>query len=68
VCIFVVRQNEMKMRCCISMYPGVSGIYTPRGSFHLRYLSILVDPLLLLNDTLEGRDRARSEMDLEAET
>jgi len=51
----------------LSMYPGVSQIYTPRCSFHLRYPCIPVHPTSLLNDILGGRDRSSLEMHLEAE-
>jgi len=54
------------MRCCLSIYPGVSRIYTPHRSFHLRYLCISVHPPSLLNDILGGSDRASLEMHLEA--
>jgi len=67
VCIFVVWQDEMKMRCCLSIYPGVSRTYTPRRSFHLRYPCISVHPPSLLNDILGGRDLASLEMHLQAE-
>ena len=67
VCIFIVWQDEMKMRSCLSIYPGVSRIYTPRRSFHLRYLCVSVHPPWLLNDILEGRHRAKLEIHLEAE-
>jgi len=55
------------MRCCLSIYPGVSRIYTPRRSFQLRYPCISVQPPSLLNDILGGRDWASLEMHLEAE-
>jgi len=42
----------------LSIYPGVSQIYTPRGSFHLRYPCISVHPPSLRNNLLGGRDRA----------
>jgi hypothetical protein len=51
----------------LSIYPGVSQMYTPHGSFHLRYPCIFVHPPSLLNDILGGRDRASLEMHLEAE-
>jgi hypothetical protein len=51
----------------LSIYPGVSRIYTPRRSFHLRYPCISVHPPSLLNYILGGRDRASLEMHLEAE-
>jgi len=54
------------MRSCLSIYPGVTRIYTPRRSFHLRYLYISVHPLSLLNNILEGRDGASLEMHLKA--
>ena len=54
-------ENEM-----MSIYPGVSRIYTPRRSFHLRYPCISIHPPSFLNDVLGGRDQASSEMHLEA--
>jgi len=50
----------------LSIYSGVSRIYTPRRSFHLCYPCIPVHPPSLLNDTLGGRDRASLEMRFEA--
>jgi len=41
--------------------------YTPRHSFHLRYLCISIHPLSFLNDILGGRDWASLEMHLESE-
>jgi len=67
VCIFFVWQDEMKMRCCQCIFPGVSRIYSPRRSFHLRYRCISLYPPSLLNDILGGRDRSSLEMHLEAE-
>jgi len=46
-------ENEM-----LSIYPGVSRIYTLRRSFHLRYPCISVHPSWLLNNILGGHDRA----------
>jgi hypothetical protein len=51
----------------LSIYPGVSRIYTLRRSFRLRYPCMSVHPPSLLNDILGGRDRARLEKHLEAE-
>jgi len=58
-------ENEM-----MSIYPGVSRIYTPCCSVHLRFPCISIHPPSLLNnvlgDALGGRDRANLEMHLEA--
>ena len=54
-------ENEM-----MSIYSGVSRIYTPHCLFHLNYPSISVHPPSLLNDILGGLDYASSEMHLEA--
>jgi len=77
VCIFVVWQDEMKMRCCLST-PGspkyilrvahstsVTPVspYTHHRSFHVR---ISVHPPSLLNDILGVRDRSSLEMHWEA--
>ena len=50
----------------VSIYPKVSWIYTPCGTFHHLYPCIYVHPWSLLNDILGGRDRASLEMHLEA--
>ena len=50
----------------MSIYSRVCWIYTPRHSDHLRYPSITVPPLSLLEDVLGGRDWASLEMHLEA--
>ena len=51
----------------MSVYPGpVSQIYSPRLSVHLRYPSISVHPLLLVNAVLGGGDQASLEIHLEA--
>ena len=55
-------ENEM-----MSIYPGVSRICTPRRSVHLRYPSISVHPLSLINHLLGGRNRVSWESHLEAE-
>ena len=54
-------ENEM-----MSIYPGVSRIWTPCRSVHLRYPCISVHPPSLINDVLGGRDRSSCEMHLEA--
>jgi len=51
----------------LSIYPGVSQIYAPRRSVHLRYTCIPVHPPSLLNDILGGRDWSSLERHLEAE-
>jgi len=51
----------------LSIYPGVSGIYTLRRTFHLSHPCISVHPPLLLNDNLGGHDRASFVMQLETE-
>ena len=56
VCTFVVWQDEMKMRWCLS---------TPGRSFHLRDPCISLHPSSLLNHALGGRDRASSKLHLE---
>ena len=50
----------------LTVYPGVSRIYTPRRSFHLRYPCISVHQPSLRNDILGGCDRLNLEMHLEA--
>jgi len=54
-------ENEM-----LSIYPGVSRIYTPCRSFHLRYPCISVHPPSLLSDILGVGDRSCLEMHREA--
>jgi len=66
MCIFVVWQVEMKMRCCLST-PETPRIYTPPRSFHLCYLWNSVHSPSLLIDILRGRDWASLEMQLETE-
>jgi len=62
VCIFVVWQDEMKMRCCLST-PG-----SPEYILHVAHSTcISVHPPSLLKYILGGRDRASLEMHLEAE-
>jgi len=51
----------------MSIYPGVSWIYTPCRSVYLRYPCICVHPPSPLNDVHGGRDRVGLEMHLEAE-
>jgi len=50
----------------LSIYPGVSRIYTLHRSFHLRYPCISLHPPSLLNYILTGRDWASLEMHLDA--
>jgi hypothetical protein len=50
----------------MSIYPGVSRIYTPHGSVHLCSPGICVQPASFINDVLGGRDRASLEMHFEA--
>ena len=51
----------------LSIYPGVSQIYTPHRSFHLHFPCISVHPPSLLNNILGGRDWSSLELHLEAE-
>jgi len=80
VCIFVVWQDEMKMRCCLSTLGSPKYIlriahcisvtpespYTHHHSFHLPYPRISVHPPSLRNDILGVRDRSSLEMHWEA--
>jgi len=50
----------------LSIYRGVSQIYTPHRPFHLRYPCISVHPPSLLNYMLGNRDWASLEMHFEA--
>jgi len=51
----------------LSIYPGVSRMYTPHRSFNLRYHCISVHPPSLLNDIIGGRDQASLDLQCEAE-
>jgi len=80
VCIFVVWQDEMRIRCCLST-PGspeyilhvahstsVSPVspYTHRRSLHLHYPCISIHPPSLLDDMLVVLDGSSLEMHWEA--
>ena len=51
----------------MSIYSGVSRIYTPRHSVHLRYPCISLQPPSLFDDVLGGRNQLCWEMHVETE-